>query len=150
MRELRPTLRSNYLTGLRNAGFAHHRIRSEIRAPKSTFEPDRNWPSAIPIASVLAPAIGIVSGTEQQLLEEAIKQFGLQLRLMLAAWLSRAYFRSDRDAAAAYRRDASVASLVSVAKHISPFKIWVIARFSSAFFLATYMCTVSHTSYEAC
>src|SRR6185312_16704990 len=35
-------------------------------------------------------------------------------------------------------------SLVSVAKDISPFKIRAISRFSSPFFLAPYMCIVSH------
>jgi len=43
-----------------------------------------------------------------------------------------------------------LASLVSVAKDISPFKIRAISRFSSPFFLAPYMCIVSHASYEAC
>jgi hypothetical protein len=47
-------------------------------------------------------------------------------------------------------RQCHRASLVSVARHISPFKMRVIGRFSSTFFLATYMCTVSHASYEAC
>jgi GDPmannose 4,6-dehydratase len=40
--------------------------------------------------------------------------------------------------------------LVSVAKDISPFKIRAIWRFSSTFFLAAYMCIVSHFTYEAC
>jgi hypothetical protein len=42
------------------------------------------------------------------------------------------------------------ARLVSVAKGISLLKIRVISRFSSTFFLVTYMCMVSHFTYEAC
>jgi hypothetical protein len=40
---------------------------------------------------------------------------------------------------------ATTARLVSVAKDISPFEIRAISRFSSTFFLATYMCIVSHS-----
>jgi hypothetical protein len=43
------------------------------------------------------------------------------------------------------QKRSSSSSLVSVAKDIFPFRIRVISRISSTFFLATYMCIVSHS-----